>query len=313
MVFHHHHCASFSCWRGASTYLRIRDSTSSCLIEFLSELGSLLVGDVEAARLNQSLKLVLGHGTIIIQVAGVESLIDVEARLSLESLTDGLSGDLGLEVNSPHVSELNLSVSHEAVITSVERVSVVRGTSVDHVSIVRVLGNKGIGELVESKSAVSVAVVSSHEQLNLLGGGVNSDGGEPISEISDRNPTTEVLVEDSEGILQVEITLKSKRSLGGLDLTLKGDSLAKRSNELILLVQMKNGASGGRGASVHGTDLTARRASSGGAFSDRRGASCGGSERSTGSSGGVSSGAARGLQGRAVRGSQKTSSVALSR
>jgi hypothetical protein len=48
-------------------------------------------------------------------------------------LSDGFSGDLSFEVDSPHVAELNLRVRVEAVVAAVEGVAVVARPSVQHV------------------------------------------------------------------------------------------------------------------------------------------------------------------------------------
>lgn len=75
--------------------------------------------------MNKSADFILGDNSIVVEVERVESFVDVEAGLSLQSLADRLSRGLGLEVDSPHVSELNLGVAHEAVVSSVAGAAVV--------------------------------------------------------------------------------------------------------------------------------------------------------------------------------------------
>lgn len=193
--------------------LRVGNSSSLGFVEFLDNLSGLLVANVESAGLNEPLKLISGHGTVVVQIAGVERLVDVKARLALESLADGLGGGLGLEVNSPDISELDLSVRQEAIVASVKGVSVVRGASVHHMGIVSVESGEGVGELVEGESTVTVGVVAGHEELNFLGGGVHTDGGKTVTEVGDRNVAAEILIENLEGVLQVEVALEGKRSL----------------------------------------------------------------------------------------------------
>jgi protein involved in polysaccharide export with SLBB domain len=83
------------------------------------------VGDIEPSRFNQALDLVRIDSIVSVEIKTIESLIDVEASLSLKTLAYLLGTGLTLEVDSPHVSELALSASVEAVVSSDTNVSVV--------------------------------------------------------------------------------------------------------------------------------------------------------------------------------------------
>lgn len=156
-------------------------------------------------------------------------------------------------MDAPHVAELILGVGQEAVVTAVEWVPVVGWASVDHASVVVVLGDEGVGELVEVESAVTSAVVAGHEELNFLGSWENSNGREAVSEVGDSDLTTVVAIEDLEGVSEVKVTLKGQAGLVGLDLALKGDNLAETLDESVLLWVLKDWLSGWRQSSWRAT------------------------------------------------------------
>ena len=132
-----------------------RDSTVFILIHFLNNLCSFLIADIEATRLDQASELLAGDGTIIVHVERVECLIDVEVGHALEALALALSGDLSLEMGPPNSPELELSVGHEAIITSVKRVSVVRATSFNHAGVVSIESEESIREFTHIETSIT--------------------------------------------------------------------------------------------------------------------------------------------------------------
>jgi len=117
-------------WQHFFSELCIRDSAFAGLVELVDEVSDLFVGDCETARLNHAAELINRDATVIVKVKGVERLVNIEAGESLESLPDNLARSLSLEVNAPNVAVLQLGVSEEAVVATVERRTVVRGTAV---------------------------------------------------------------------------------------------------------------------------------------------------------------------------------------
>ena len=62
----------------------------------------------------------------------------------MEALALTLSSDLSLEMSPPDGTELELCVWHEAIITSVQRVSMIRATSFNHVGVVSIESEESI-------------------------------------------------------------------------------------------------------------------------------------------------------------------------
>ena len=137
------------------TYLSEGDSAVFVLVHFLDDLGGLLLTDVEATRLDQALELFASDPAVVVHVEGVECLIDVEVGHALEALALALSCNLSLEVGPPDGAELELSVWHEAVITSVERISVVRATALNHAGVVSIESEESIREFAHIETTIT--------------------------------------------------------------------------------------------------------------------------------------------------------------
>ena len=131
------------------------DSAVFILIHFLNNLCSFLITNVEATGLDQASELLARDGSIIIHVERVECLIDVEVGHALEALALALSCNLSLEVCPPDGAELELSVWHEAVITSVERISVVRATALNHAGVVSIESEESIREFAHIETTIT--------------------------------------------------------------------------------------------------------------------------------------------------------------
>jgi hypothetical protein len=317
-----------------NAYLRVGHAAHLVLVELVEGGGSLPLANVEAAALNDALDLAGVHAAIVVKVQAVEGLVHVEAGLALETLANGLGGNLNLEVNAPHVSELNLSVAVEAVVTAVDRVLVVGSTAVEHVRVVAISGEEGIGELVEVESQVLVGVVAGDEKVNLVAGGENADSGETLADVSSRDVAAEVNVKDAESVVQVEVGLVGQSHLGLLELTLKGDNVAETVDKSVLLLNVENGLHAGGhagvgvargvtdGAAVHG------RASHGGAADGTatNGTATNGADTDWGADahggaadgraavdGGVSTGHGARLEGRAVAGALHKAAAVVGR
>mmetsp|Transcript_15028 Transcript_15028/g.18995 ORF Transcript_15028/g.18995 Transcript_15028/m.18995 type:complete len:542 (-) Transcript_15028:51-1676(-) len=218
------------------------------LVHFLDDLGGLLVAHVEAARLDQAAELFARDGTAVVHVEGVEGIVNIEVGLALESLADGLGGDLTTEVLSPHGAELQLSVWHEAVVAAVQRVAVVRATALAHRGVVSIEGEHGVAELAHVETAVTSGIVAGDEKVELLAGGEHADGGETLAQVSHRDATEVVHVEDLEGVRQVEVGLQSQGSLLALNLVLSLDKVTETVDKLVFITEGKDRLS--RGARV---------------------------------------------------------------
>jgi hypothetical protein len=175
-------------------------------------------------------------------------------------LADGLSSNFDLEVDAPHVSELNLGVGVEAIIAAVDGVLVVGWATVQHVGVVAVGGEEGIGELIEAQTKILVSVVTGQEKINLFTGREDTDSRETLTDVSSRNVATVVNIKNAESIVQVEVRLVGKGNFGLLKLTLKWDDVAESVNKTIFLVDVEDGLLGGGNANGAGTRVDGARA-----------------------------------------------------
>ena len=71
-------------------------------------------------------------------------------------------------MDAPHVSELDLRVGEEAVITLMQVLSVIGGATVQHMAVVVVVREESLAKLFEAQAVVSVHIVSRKEQCNLV-------------------------------------------------------------------------------------------------------------------------------------------------
>ena len=217
------------------TYLSKRDSAILVLVHLVNDLIDLLLGDVETSALNDSLKFISGDATIAVEVEGVECVVDVEVWVGAELLAHRLSLVLSSKVGSPACSELVSGSCSEAVITSVDWGSVVGWSSSDLTGVVIVEGQESCLEFGSGESAVSAGVVPSDEEIDLVLGWEETDSVESVSELEGIDDTIASLVEDFEGISEVEVIACSKTGLVGLNLVLDSADGLKAADELVFV------------------------------------------------------------------------------
>ena len=70
-------------------------------------------------------------------------------RITCKTLSNMFCCDFHFEVNTPHVSKFNLSLSEETVIAAVAAVTMVRWATVQHMGIISVLRKEGLSEFTE--------------------------------------------------------------------------------------------------------------------------------------------------------------------
>lgn len=89
---------------------------------------------------------------------------------------------LNLEVNSPHVSKFDKSISKEDVFSSVNWSSViVTSSSLEHACVVGVESNKSILNFTEVESSVSISIVSLDKEIDFVRSWVHSNCSKSIS------------------------------------------------------------------------------------------------------------------------------------
>ena len=182
-------------------------------------------------------------------------------------------------------AELELSVWQEAIVASVERVAVVGATTLDHTGVVCIESEEGVRELAHVQSAVSSGVIASHEEIHLLAGGEDADGGEALTELNDGNVTAVVDIKDLESISQVEVRLKGERDFLAFDVILNANQLTKAIDELILVSKVEDGLANGAGVAWERLRIAGgRRLAVGGGRAQRR-AMSGGREGASGGGG----------------------------
>ena len=124
----------------------------------------------------------------------------------------------------------------------------VGATTLGHVGVVSIEGEAGIGELAHGEAAVASGVVPRDEEVELLTGWEDTDGGESLTELSHGDVAAVVDVEDLEGVSQVEVGLQGEVDLLSLDLILSADHVTETIDELILVSDGEDGLA--RGARV---------------------------------------------------------------
>lgn len=90
-------------------------------------------------------------------------------------MANSLSCSFNFEMNTPHIAVFNLSLREEAVVATVKVVSMIRRTTVQHMTVVVVIGQECLGKLLETNTVVLVQVVSLEEQTHLISGGEDSN------------------------------------------------------------------------------------------------------------------------------------------
>lgn len=120
-------------------------------------------------------------------------------------------------MSSPHVLELEGGVGQEAVVSSDWSWCVVGWSSVYHVRVVSVVGQEGGGELVVGESSVTVCVVSLYEEINFFAGWEHTNCIQSTSQLVGVDVTVSWLVEDVEGVSNVEVVSLSEGDLGVLE------------------------------------------------------------------------------------------------
>ena len=150
-------------------------------------------------------------------------------------------------MSSPHGLEFKSGVWEEAVISSDSSWDIVRSSSVDHAGVVLVVSEESLRELGEVESSVSRLVISVHEELSLIVSWIDADGVETLHKLIDGDlAISDWLIEDVEGIEQVEVRFVGKVDFTSFKFLLKVADLLKGVNELILVVESKDWLSGWR-------------------------------------------------------------------
>jgi len=217
------------------------NSTVFVLINLINELVNFFLGDEESARLDHSSEFILGDRTVVVEVKRVESLIDIEARVALHSLSNTFTGILSAEMNSAQITEVSAGSRVETVISLIERTSMVISSSVvDHGSVIGVKGKECFAQFIKSKSSVAILVVSGNEEFQFIVGRVNTHGVETITKLIRRDPSVVVMIKDSESIVQVEVRFHGKSGFGSLEFSFNIDNFFKSTNKLVFILQMKN-------------------------------------------------------------------------
>jgi hypothetical protein len=233
------------------------DSARIVTVKLLQHWVGLLLRHVEATRLNDALDLASVDPSVGVEVERVERRVGVEVRVAVEALADGLSSDFELEVLAPHVTELDLSVGEEAIVAAVERVSVVRWATVQHVRVVRVAREESICELLEAQAVVTILVVALEEQVHLVNSGEDANSSEAVTNLALRDGASAGLVENGEGVVKVEVRLEGQWGLGWFQLALKADEVSESVHKLVLFRALKRRLAGGADADRRATDWRA--------------------------------------------------------
>ena len=180
-------------------------------------------------------EFILADNTIAVGIEGVEGVVDVEVWVALEALASGLCSDLSSEVSPPDVLEGTGGGWHEAVITAVDWVAVVRSTAFGHTSVGSIEGEESVRELAHVQSAVTTGIIAFDEEVNLILSGENTDGRKTISKLELIDLSITVSVKDLEGINHIEVRLEGKVDFLTLNIVLSSNHIAEAIDHLILV------------------------------------------------------------------------------
>ena len=160
-----------------------------------------------------------------------------------------------LEVDSPHVSQLDESVGEEAVLSSVEWSSVVvTSSSLEHVSVVGIEGHEGVRHLREIKSSVSVSVVSLQEKVDFIVGWVHTDASKSVSDFMLADNAISVSIVQVEQVEEVEVGFQSQRGLCRLKLSFEFNVFLEGSDKFVFVVEAEDWLSRWGRVSDRGSD-----------------------------------------------------------
>jgi hypothetical protein len=187
------------------------------LVELLKHLLGLFLCDEETATLEDTHQLMCLDSAIWVLVQTVKGLNDIEVGVCLQALANSLCRWLNLEMHTPHIAVLDLSIREEAVITSVQMVAMIRWTTFQHMGIVLIEANEGCTKLAEVESVIFIGIVALEEQGDLISSWEYTDWGETLSQISLTNRPISEVVEDHKCIVQVEIGLHGQCNLAILE------------------------------------------------------------------------------------------------
>ena len=112
--------------------------------------------------------------------------------------------------------------------------------------VVAVKGCECSSELFERQTSVTVVVVTSDPQFQLVGSGVNTNSIQASTEIMGVNHTTVVRVKNVEGIRQVEVSLEHEVGFGSLECPFLRHELLHAAYEVVLLWEVEDRLPGGR-------------------------------------------------------------------
>lgn len=102
-----------------------------------------------------------------------------------------------------------------------------------------VIGEECLFEFAGSESSVVVWIVAGNEEFNFFTGWEYADSGEAVSEVRNADGTSEIAIEDLEGISEVKVALEGERGLVGLKFTLVVNHVTEAIDELVFFVQME--------------------------------------------------------------------------
>lgn len=165
---------------------------------------------------NNPLYLWCGHLSISVKINAVEGLIHAEMGVALESLSHLLGLHFYFEVHSPYITELNGSVSEPAIIQPVERMAVVRTSSLEHMCIVGVISWESPSKLLQAYSHVPIDIVSAEEKVYFFTRGENTNCSETVSQLLGGNVAILILIEDRESIFEVHVWLERQSYFSNL-------------------------------------------------------------------------------------------------
>lgn len=168
--------------------------------------------------------------------------MDIEVWHCSQALANRLCFGFRSEMSSPYTTILIGCHCTEAVVTLVDRWSIVWRSSNHHWCIIAVLSNESCFKFTACNTSVSVSIVPCDPQLDFIISWIKSNCTESISKISGSDPATSSCVENFEGITEIEIWLVCETCLFTLNFIFNLDHFFKTLDKFIFFTNMKQGS-----------------------------------------------------------------------
>lgn len=176
---------------------------------------------------------------IRVSVDQKESFVNVEVRSASQALSDHFSVLLNGKVASESAQEHLTGLNCEEVGAAITVVDVVSGTALHRLGKGLVEWGEGIAEVRVKNSAITIFVVPSHKEEDVVSVWVHAEFTQGFDNLGSGHPTFAELVDHLVGVHQVEVWLGRKTRLCLIDLEFETNILANGADKLLFLIKLQ--------------------------------------------------------------------------